>query len=84
MLSELKAKSQVTIPSGIVKELGLSRGDMFEVIAEGGIIKLVPVVVYPKEKAEELERLAAEARKESNPVFESADDALAALREAAS
>lgn len=79
MLAELKAKSQVTIPSRIVSDMGLARGDMFDVIADGGIIKLVPVVVYPKEEAERLERLAAEAKAQNLKVYESAEDAIASL-----
>lgn len=82
MLTEMKAKSQVTIPSSVVKAMGLERGDMFEVYAEDGAIKLVPVVVYPKAEAEELERLAAAARATEGPVYDSVDDALAALHQA--
>ena len=62
MLAELKDKSQVTIPKPIVKELGLERGDMFDVVVENGSVMLIPVVVYPKAKAEELETLAQTAR----------------------
>lgn len=64
VLAELKDKSQVTIPKPIVKELGLERGDMFDITIEREKIVLTPVVVYPKEKAEELEALAAQARAE--------------------
>ncbi len=63
MLAELKDKSQVTIPKTIINELGLERGDMFDVVVENGSVVFVPVVVYPKAKAEELEALAAAARK---------------------
>lgn len=82
MLAEMKAKSQVTIPSSVVKEMGLERGDMFEVYAEDGIIKFVPVVVYPKAEAEKLEALAAEARASKGVVYDDIDDALAALHRA--
>lgn len=64
VLAELKDKSQVTIPKPIVKELGLERGDMFDITIEREKIVLTPVVVYPKEKAEKLEALAAQARAE--------------------
>ena len=63
MLAELKDKSQVTIPKTIVKELGLKRGDMFDVVVENGAVMFIPVVVYTKEKADELEALAASAKK---------------------
>jgi len=62
MLAELKDKSQVTIPKSIVNELGLKRGDMFDIVIENGVIKCIPVVVYPKAKSDELEALAAAAR----------------------
>jgi antitoxin MazE len=64
MLAELKDKSQVTIPKSVVNELGLQKGDLFDVVVEGGKVLLVPVVVYPKEKVAKLEALAAEAEKE--------------------
>ena len=86
MLAELKAKSQVTIPKSIVSELGLERGDMFEVAVDGGNVVLVPVVVYPKEKAAALDALAQRAREEAAEgdaeVFEDVEDAIEALHEA--
>ena len=62
MLAELKDKSQVTIPKSVINELGLVRGDMFDVVVSDGTVILVPVVVYPKAKAERLEALAKAAR----------------------
>ncbi|WP_165170530.1 AbrB/MazE/SpoVT family DNA-binding domain-containing protein [Adlercreutzia sp. ZJ242] len=62
MLAELKDRSQVTIPKPVLKELGLEKGDMFDIVVDGGNVVLVPVVVYPKEKAAELEALATQAR----------------------
>lgn len=58
MLAELKAKSQVTIPSGVVSKLNLKKGDFFEVVIENGRVVLIPVVVYPREYVEKLEREA--------------------------
>ena len=87
MLAELKDKSQVTIPKTIVKELGLERGDMFDVVIEEGNVVLVPVVVYPKQKIEKLEALVRQARNAAEAgsanVYETADDAIAALHKAA-
>ena len=57
MLAELKDKSQVTIPKAVVNELGLQRGDMFDIVVDNGAVMMVPVVFYPKAKAEELEAL---------------------------
>lgn len=86
MLAELKDKSQVTIPKSIVNELGLVRGDMFDVVVDNGIVKLIPVVVYPKTKAEELEALAHEARRLSASgdavVYDDVEDLIADLHKA--
>ena len=86
MLAELKDKSQLTIPKPIIKELGLERGDMFDVVIEAGNVILVPVVVYPKAKAEELEALAAEARAEAASgtavVYNDVEDLIADLHKA--
>lgn len=83
MLAELKDKAQVTIPKAVVDELGLKRGDMFEVVVEEGNIVLVPVVIYPKAKMEELEALASQALAASQDgtaeVFDDVEDAIDAL-----
>jgi AbrB family looped-hinge helix DNA binding protein len=62
MISELRAKSQITVPREIVAKLGLSEGDKFEVLERDGAIYFVPVVVYPKRYVEDLEHQVAEAR----------------------
>lgn len=62
MLVELKPKLQVIIPRRIAEDMDLKTGDKFEVVAEDGIIKFIPVVVYQKKEAERLEKLANEAR----------------------
>ena len=86
MLAELKDKSQVTIPKPIIRELGLERGDMFDVVVESGNVILVPVVVYPKAKVDELEALAAEARAEAAAgeaaVYDDVEDLIADLHKA--
>ena len=86
MLAELKDKSQVTIPKPVIKELGLERGDMFDVVVDNGVVMLVPVVVYPKAKAEELEALAAQARAEAASgeaaVYDEVEDLIADLHKA--
>ena len=83
MLTELKAKSQLTIPKRIVDDMGLKQGDLFDVISAEGEIHLVPVVVWPKEKVEELQRAAAQARKEledgSAKVYDDVDELIADL-----
>ena len=86
MLAELKDKSQVTIPKPVIRELGLERGDMFDVVVDNGVVMLVPVGVYPKTKAEELETLAALARAEAAAgeaaVYDDVEDLIDALHEA--
>ena len=86
MLAELKDKSQVTIPKPVIKELGLERGDMFDVVVDNGVVMLVPVVVYPKANAEELEALAAQARAEAASgeaaVYGEVEDLIADLHKA--
>lgn len=55
MVLELRKKSQITIPSEIIKELGLSIGDKFEMFVKDGTIVMVPVTLYPKKYVKELE-----------------------------
>ena len=54
MLAELRTKSQITLPKDIVKHLGLSEGDKFDVFEKDGVICFMPVVVYPKKYIEAL------------------------------
>lgn len=80
MLAELKSKSQVTIPSGVVSELGLKKGDLFEVAAEHGRVVLIPVVVYPREYVEKLER-EAKSKDEKSEAFDDVDKLTRSLEE---
>ncbi len=86
MLAELKDKSQITIPKSIVNELGLARGDMFDIVVNNGTVVLVPVVVYPKAKAERLEALAKVARASAAAgdaeVYDDVEDLIADLHKA--
>ena len=61
MLAELKNASQITISEEIIKNLGISEGDKFEVVQKDGGIFLCPVVIYPKEKMLALAKLLKEA-----------------------
>lgn len=87
MLAELKDRSQVTIPKQIVTELGLHKGDMFDVVVEDGAVMFIPVVVYPKAEAEELERLAAQASASyasgQAAVYDDVEDLISDLHKAA-
>lgn len=57
MLAEIRGRSQITIPAEIIKKLGISEGDKFEVIEKDGGIFLCPVIVYPKEKLLKIAKL---------------------------
>ena len=61
MLAELKNASQITISEEIIKNLGISEGDKFEVVQKDGGIFLCPVVIYPKEKMLAFAKLLKEA-----------------------
>ena len=77
MVVELRAKSQITIPSETVKSLGLKTGDQFEIVEKDGGIFLIPVVTYPKAYVEKLEtearKTADEIKSGERPVFDSVD-----------
>ncbi len=57
MLAEIRGRSQITIPSEIIKKAGVKTGDVFDVIEKDGGIFLCPVVVYPKDKMKKIARL---------------------------
>jgi len=65
MLAEIRGRSQITIPAEIIKKMGISEGDKFEVVEKDGGIFLCPVVVYPKEKLLKIAKLI----KDSEPEF---------------
>ena len=48
MLTELRTKSQITIPKDIVARLGLHEGDKLEIVEKDGTLPIMPVAVYPK------------------------------------
>ena len=54
MITELRKKSQITIPKEVVLKLGLKEGDKLEIIERDGEIKIIPIVVYPKRYLAEL------------------------------
>ena len=56
MVVELRQKSQLTIPSEIIKSLNLKIGDQFDIRERNGIIYMVPVVTYPKAYMDKLEK----------------------------
>lgn len=50
MLVEFKQKSQVTIPSELVKKMNLRPGDKLEVVEQDGRLIITPVVVIPRDQ----------------------------------
>jgi AbrB family looped-hinge helix DNA binding protein len=62
MLVELRGRAQLTIPAEIVKEVGISEGDKFDVVARDGGIFLCPVVVYPKDKLTKIAKIIKETK----------------------
>lgn len=79
MLAEIRGRSQITIPSEIIKKLGISEGDKFEVIEKDGGIFLCPVVVYPKDKLLKIAKLIkdSETQLTAREGFDSVEDMFA-------
>ncbi len=79
MLAEIRGRSQITIPSEIIKRMGISEGDKFEIIEKDGGIFLCPVVVYPKEKLLKIAKLIKTAEPQLNEQqgFDSVEDLFA-------
>ena len=57
MLAEIRGRSQITIPAEIIKKLGISEGDKFDIVEKDGGIFLCPVIVYPKDKLLKIARI---------------------------
>jgi len=73
MLIEMRERSQITLPSEIIKKLGITVGDKFEVIERDGGVFLCPVVVYPKSKIEKIAKIIKEHEDSPSSVYESVD-----------
>ena len=76
MLAEIRGRSQITIPSEIIKKLGISEGDKFDIMERDGGIFLCPVVVYPKDKIAKIAKILKESEKDTKKktAFESVED----------
>lgn len=77
MLTELRQKSQITIPKEIIVKLGLSEGDKLDNFEKDGSICIMPVAVYPKkylnELREEIKDVKAKIASGKQPVFDSVE-----------
>jgi AbrB family looped-hinge helix DNA binding protein len=78
MLTELRTKSQITIPKDIVARLGLHEGDKLEIVEKDGTIQIMPVAVYPKKYLDELRSEINETKAKiaagEQPVFDTVDE----------
>ena len=76
MLAEIRGRSQITIPSEIIKKLGISEGDKFDIMEKDGGIFLCPVVVYPKDKIAKIAKILKESENDTKKqtAFESVED----------
>lgn len=79
MLAEIRGRSQITIPSEIIKKMGISEGDKFDIVEKDGGIFLCPVVVYPKEKILKIAKLLkdSEADLSNQEGFDTVEDMFA-------
>ena len=74
MLVEMRARSQITLPSEITKKIGIQEGDRFEVMERDGGVFLCPVVVYSKSKLEKVAKIIKDHKKEPSVVYSSVED----------
>lgn len=76
MLAGIRGRSQITIPSEIIKKLGISEGDKFDIMERDGGIFLCPVVVYPKDKIAKIAKMLKESENDTKTrtAFESVED----------
>ena len=74
MLVEMRARSQITLPNEIIKKLGISEGDRFEVVERDGGVFLCPVVVYPKAKLEKIAKIIKDHKQNPTAAYESVED----------
>ena len=79
MLAEIRGRSQITIPAEIIKRLGISEGDKFDIMERDGGIFLCPVVVYPKDKIAKIAKIIKESEADikTQKAFESVEDMFA-------
>ena len=79
MLAEIRGRSQITIPAEIVRSLGISEGDKFDVVEKDGGIFLCPVVVYPKSKIAKIAKIIkeSEADIQAQKAFDSVEELFA-------
>jgi AbrB family looped-hinge helix DNA binding protein len=82
MLAEIRGRSQITIPAEIIRKMGISEGDKFEIMEKDGGIFLCPVVVYPKDKIAKIAKLIKESESDTTnqKAYENIGDMFADMR----
>ena len=77
MLATLRKKAQITIPSEIVAQLGLTEGTQFEVMEKDGTIILLPLALYPSNYIEalksEVNEIKCQVAEGKHPIFDNVD-----------
>ena len=85
MLTELRQKSQITIPKEIVTKLGLAEGDKLNIMEKDGAIYIMPVAVYPKKYLDDLKDEINDVKEKlksgEQPVFDNLDTLFDKLEE---
>ena len=85
MLTVLRQKSQITIPTSIISTLGLKEGDQLEIYEDNGAIRIVPVVVYPKSYVDqlnsEIKQLKKDLKSGKKVSFDNIDSLLESLED---
>ncbi|HKM42388.1 MAG TPA: AbrB/MazE/SpoVT family DNA-binding domain-containing protein [Limnochordia bacterium] len=83
MITELRKKSQVTIPKELVVRLGLKEGDKLEIIEKDGAIQIMPVAIYPKkyldDLREEIDDIKTKIHLGEQPIFDSVEELFSQL-----
>ena len=84
MLARVSSKNQITIPKPIVETLGLSKGDILDVIIKEDRLVMIPREVsiedkYPQEDLDAAEKVLSQ-RREGDLAFENADEMLTFLQ----
>lgn len=78
MLTELRKKSQITIPKDLIKKLGINEGDKLEITEKDGAIHIMPVIVYPKSYIKDLKDEITDIKRKiklgKQPMFDSVDE----------
>ncbi len=80
MIIELRKKSQITIPKGIINSLHLEEGDHLDISVKDGVILIEPVSIYSKAYVKKLETsimmINEEPGKYTEGPFSSVEDAI--------